>query len=307
MDIHLTKNVRLNVNSQRVAGDIHIVFCLTFISKQSPRIGGKAGGGMSRMKGSTFAMMAAVVVFSALVLTVCNGKGNGKLTTTVTPANAGTVTRYPDQTVYPAGITVELTATAAPGYKFKEWTGVTTGTQNPVSIAMAGNMKMTAVFEEYHVEAVKIGNQTWMAKNLNIETPESWCYGDSPDNCTKYGRLYTWDAAMKVCPAGWHLPDRREWSELVRFAGGGDASTKLKSKSQEWNGTDDYGFSALPGGNRKAGGSFSDLGSWGSWWTATEDYASYAYRRDMGSGNTLVYENGNGHKSSGQSVRCVQD
>jgi uncharacterized protein (TIGR02145 family) len=62
----------------------------------------------------------------------------------------------------------------------------------------------------------------------------------------------------------------------------------------------------LPGGIRSTDGSVGYLGSYGFWWSATEDDASYAYRRGMGSGYTNVYE-GNGYKSGGYSVRCLQD
>jgi uncharacterized protein (TIGR02145 family) len=154
--------------------------------------------------------------------------------------------------------------------------------------------------------AVKIGNQTWMAKNLDIETPNSWCYDNNPDNCAKYGRLYTWDAAMKACPAGWHLPDRKEWSELVRFAGGDSAGIKLKAGPPEWNGTNEYGFSALPGGGRYTGMSFDDLSSWGNWWTADEESAFKAYRRNMLTRNAYVVEY-HYQKGFGFSVRCVRD
>ena len=60
-----------------------------------------------------------------------------------------------------------------------------------------------------------IGEQTWMAHNLNYETEEgNYCYKNSAKYCKKYGRLYTWAAAMDVCPEGWHLPDTTEWKAL---------------------------------------------------------------------------------------------
>ena len=52
---------------------------------------------------------------------------------------------------------------------------------------------------------VEIGDATWLAGNLNYETPGSYCYGDQPANCDRHGRLYRWEAALSACPLGWHL------------------------------------------------------------------------------------------------------
>jgi uncharacterized protein (TIGR02145 family) len=145
-------------------------------------------------------------------------------------------------------------------------------------------------------KSVKIGNQTWMAENLNIETPDSWCYENKPENCQKYGRLYTWEAAKKACPSGWHLPSKDEWQTLVDFAGGNEtAGTKLKAVSgwksdycEEYGemdnfvekpcplGTDDFGFAALPGGEGSSDGKFSNVGTDGNWWGSTEYADDYA-------------------------------
>jgi uncharacterized protein (TIGR02145 family) len=103
---------------------------------------------------------------------------------------------------------------------------------------------------------VPIGNQVWMAENLKYASDASFCYGDDPEYCKKYGRLYTWNDAQDVCPAGWHLPNRAEWWTLVANVGGrGEAMHALKSTSV-WVSmrdtsavaTDSYGFSILPTG-----------------------------------------------------------
>jgi len=167
-------------------------------------------------------------------------------------------------------------------------------------------------------KTVSIGGQTWMAENLNYQTNRgSWCYNDAQLFCKKYGRLYNWEAATAACPKGWRLPSLLEWESLVTATGEWrTAAKKLKSKKgwdENGNGTDDFGFSALPGGYRNyynPGRSswFRDVGGYGKWWTATENGADNAYSRGMSyqDGNVTVgfnYE----YKIYGYSVRCVAD
>jgi uncharacterized protein (TIGR02145 family)/uncharacterized repeat protein (TIGR02543 family) len=166
---------------------------------------------------------------------------------------------------------------------------------------------------------VTIGGQTWMARNLNYhkpgETDNSWCYENADSNCVKYGRLYDWKTAMKACPAGWHLPSRAEWDTLVTVAGGTYvAGKKLKAKSG-WNdyngvsgnGTDEFGFSALPSGYRHYGGRFGNAGNQGHWWTASAEYGDiFADDRIMSYNGDYVAE-GSNLKEYGFAVRCVGD
>jgi len=164
-------------------------------------------------------------------------------------------------------------------------------------------------------KTVKIGNQTWMAENLDYKEDNSWCYDNKEDNCVKYGRLYSWNAARGACPPGWHLPSRQEWGYLEGMAGGNNAGKKLKSKSwwnykdngNSGNGTDEYGFSALPGGDRRpSDNTFNAVGYYGYWWTDTENNSGNAYYRVM----TYDYDNvgeDNDSESYGFSVRCVKN
>jgi uncharacterized protein (TIGR02145 family) len=173
---------------------------------------------------------------------------------------------------------------------------------------------------------VEIGKQTWMAENLNY-TPSSgnsWCYDKSVNNCTKYGRLYDWNTALTACPAGWHIPTVQDWEDLGAATGGkrstsvdcdqeivtwSGAGTMLKSKTgwkDNGSGTDDYGFSALPGGTFGVDQAFDEAGAFGYWWTATEERGNQAHIRRMNrhDGNVDGY-----HESTtfGYSVRCVQN
>jgi uncharacterized protein (TIGR02145 family) len=168
---------------------------------------------------------------------------------------------------------------------------------------------------------VKIGEQTWMAENLNYyKTGTSWCYGSADSNCVKHGRLYAWDAAKNACPSGWHLPSGAEWDILISSAGGKKAAGKKLKTEKNWHrfytcsygdceegNTDDYGFSALPSGLRsQSNGSFSGKGSNSYWWSATESSREEAQGRGMNCSNEHTYE-GRNLKSYGFSVRCVMD
>jgi uncharacterized protein (TIGR02145 family) len=167
-------------------------------------------------------------------------------------------------------------------------------------------------------KTTKIGEQVWMAENLNYEAPGSKCYNNDPANCNKYGRLYNWETAMEACPNGWHLPSNTEWDKLFRFIDG-DIGTEspyqsktagkyLKSISgwnESGNGKDKFGFSALPGGYGNSDGSFYDDGTNGVWWSC-ESNSLYACLRRIYYAYEYAYYNYS-DKSNLFSVRCVGD
>jgi uncharacterized protein (TIGR02145 family) len=162
---------------------------------------------------------------------------------------------------------------------------------------------------------VKIGSKTWMAQNLNYKTKDSWCYDDNNSNCNKYGRLYDWSTAEEVCPKGWVLPSYEDFADLFKAVGGIEvAGTKLKSGfgwiyegrdlEEITGGTDDYGWSGLPGGSRMKG-KYEYIHQVGTWWGAT----------NIGMGKSYVVSTVNGAKEmknfsgdvfDGNSVRCIQ-
>lgn len=66
---------------------------------------------------------------------------------------------------------------------------------------------------------LQIGNQTWMAKNLNFNSEDSYCYKEQLANCESHGRFYTFEAATKACPPGWKLPSNEDWMILEKSFG----------------------------------------------------------------------------------------
>lgn len=183
---------------------------------------------------------------------------------------------------------------------------------------------------------VTIGTQVWMAENLEVthypdgteiplitdnavwtnlsnnDTEDAYCYYENKSN-SEYGALYTYAAAIHACPTGWHLPSDDEWTTLENFIKDNkhNVSVALKAVSG-WsgsgNGTDDYGFSALPYGYRNTSiGAFYNAGDHGRWWSSTSYInTSSAYLRLLDSFSTTVYDFAE-YKSTGISVRCLRD
>jgi len=160
---------------------------------------------------------------------------------------------------------------------------------------------------------VKIGNQIWMAQNLNYKTENSWCYDNKTSNCDTYGRLYNWQTAVRACPSGWHLPSRKEWTKLKEFLGGkSTAGGKMKEAgtahwaSPNTGATNSSGFTALPGGGRYKYGNFRYLTERTYFWSSSESYATSYWNRYL---DYLSVDMCRGYRNetNGFSVRCLQD
>lgn len=194
----------------------------------------------------------------------------------------------------------------------------------------------------YHT--VKIGAQTWLKENLDIGTMipgtqdqtnnsliEKYCYNNLPANCDTYGAMYQWSEAMQystvpgtqgICPGGWHVASDGEWKELEMQLGmtqtladatgwrGTNEGSKLKATSgwnSEGNGTDEFGFTALPGGYRYYyNQTFFDLGNKGDWWSATGYDAAESWARRLTNVNGDVYRY-HFNKGNGNYIRCIKD
>jgi len=234
------------------------------------------------------------------------------------------------------------------GYLTK-WVEITDDAEDLGDVAMRAYGSLTDSRDGQVYATVTIGNQTWMAENLNYSGDDGagnktfdigWCYGvgetDTTNHadsttCDTYGRLYTWamlmdgtassdanpSAVQGICPDGWHVPSDAEWTELTdtviansAATSTSDISSYLKAVSA-WantgNGTDTFGFSALPGGSR---GSithfFSAQGYQGRWWSASELNSINVWYRYMVNHDDFVNRSFS-DKNYGYSLRCLED
>jgi uncharacterized protein (TIGR02145 family) len=184
-------------------------------------------------------------------------------------------------------------------------------------------------------KTVTIGTQAWMKENLktirysngdpipNISDNTQWqslsdgafCYYENNvSSAQTYGLLYNWYAvsdSRNVCPEGWHVPTTTDWNKLVNFLGGEEvAADKLKEKgTAHWvspnsGATDEYGFTALPGGFRVD--TFSPPGYYAIWWSATpiDQDDAWIFTLIVNNNKTFIEKQ---YKMSGHAVRCVKD
>jgi len=183
-------------------------------------------------------------------------------------------------------------------------------------------------------KTVKIGEQEWMAENLNVEhyrngdvipevkdsaewsklTTGAWCYYENDTNNGKvYGKMYNWYAVNDprgLAPEGWHVPTDEEWTQLTDYLGGDGVSGKKMKSTSGWygnvDGTNETGFSAFPGGIRAYYGDFGSVGKNGDFWSASEYSDTLAWTRNLFYSDSRVYR-GYGYKGNGLSIRCLRD
>ena len=172
-------------------------------------------------------------------------------------------------------------------------------------------------------KTVQIGKQTWMAQNLNYKIDSSFCTNGDENSCVKYGRLYTWNAALLACPSGWHLPSDSEWLSLLASLVSTDdlncnQLAEVLISISGWKdgaGYDLLGFSALPAGvcrvinEEDLNYNGEEVSYWGEgdeakFWSSTEKDSVWAYsiyldRDRVGPRQT--------DKNDGFSVRCLKD
>lgn len=242
-----------------------------------------------------------------------NGYGTGKFTSNITGLTGGTkyyVRAYATNNV-----------------------GTTYGSQ--FSFTTTGGVSGTFVYNGYTYHFVTIGTQQWTVENLrttnyndgtaiskvtdgtvwqNLSTDAYCAYNNDENNVTLYGYLYNWYVINtgKLAPStgGWRVPTDKDWDKLIDYIGGWEAGTKLKAKSG-WNfsgnGTDEYGFSGLPGGFRGSNdGTFHFNYNINYLWSSTADSWASAWDRSMQFDDIRVSRSSNDMRN-GFSVRLVRD
>lgn len=195
-------------------------------------------------------------------------------------------------------------------------------------------------------KTIKIGDQWWMAENLRVThyrngdaiphvsssafwnalATDAYCrYNNADSNIAKYGLLYNGyavDDSRNIAPAGWHIPSDEEWKQLEMYLGmvdteaedtgwrGTNEGSELKATSgwnEDGNGTDESGFSALPGGQRFYNGTYQFEGIMGFFWTSTEVVSNdWNWSRYMDRNHTDIYR-ATYTKRYGYSIRLVRD
>jgi uncharacterized protein (TIGR02145 family) len=256
-----------------------------------------------------------------------DGSGTGNFTSNLINLTANTTYYVRAYATNSAGTAYgnELTFTTTVGIVTNPGTGVTFDGFSYASIVlgngqewMAENLRTTTYANGDPIQNVTDGNQ-W-----SVLITGAWAhYNNDNQYENPYGKLYNWYTVAdtrNVCPTGWHVPTDAEWSALINYldpnANGGNtepntAGGKMKSigtqlwQSPNLDATNESGFSALPGGQRATDGTFAVLGSFGNWWSSTQETGAAWYRN-------IVNYDGSAYRSNanfevGNSIRCLKD
>jgi len=166
----------------------------------------------------------------------------------------------------------------------------------------AGNSQITGTMTDPRdnkvYKTVKIGKQEWTAQNMNYANPNSWCYENDPENCMKYGRLYSYIGATQACPPGWRLPTMQDWDRLIKEVGYDESAISLREGGKS-------GFEALLAGVRYDYGGFNHLNEnayfWSHVFADNEPAWVYLVGRTM-----LTVARIQSFSRNGFSVRCIR-
>jgi uncharacterized protein (TIGR02145 family) len=152
----------------------------------------------------------------------------------------------------------------------------------------------------------------WTTHNLDVHTMPSYCYEDAELNCRRYGRLYTWESARRVCQSlgdGWRLPTDDEWRQMAKHYGGvsEDSDDRGKAAYKALLSGGSSGFNALLGGGRSGDGQYARLEAHGFYWTASERDPASGWFYNFGRGGQALHRQNGGEKERAFSVRCVRE
>lgn len=187
------------------------------------------------------------------------------------------------------------------------------------------------------MEEIKIGNQIWMLRNLDVDQfrngeqithaktqkewidaaqnfHPAWCYyGNEKSNESTYGKLYNWYAVNDprcIAPIGWNIPSNDDWLRLINELGGeklaGDGLKSITGWQEGGKGNNSSGFTGLPGGYRDSRGNFNNIEQSALWWSSTVFNEGRAWHLQLHYKDTNVDFDYN-FKPGGFSIRCIKN